>query len=256
MTNRLLFGDDGSSHADSAWLWVQSHDWPDWSTTVVAVLAPEDADLPPRESLGPNGLREITSLRDSGSPTDRLRTLSAEHDLIVVGHKGRGFLKKLHLGSTAEGLMHNPPKPVIIVRGGHRTRRLLLAVDGSPHCRVVEAAVAQLPWLGRVDVKVIGVTEMSKDVTRVEEVADRLRGRAQSVTAEVVGPSDLQVFYRPADVLIDEADAWQADIIALGSRGLGRWDSLNEFGLRRAGSTAIAVAQSAPCSVMLGEAQT
>lgn len=34
----MLFGDDGSTSADAAWLWVNSHDWPDWTIDVLRAV--------------------------------------------------------------------------------------------------------------------------------------------------------------------------------------------------------------------------
>ena len=37
-------------------------------------------------------------------------------DLIVIGSHGRGGIRRVLLGSVAEGVMRNPPCPVLIVR--------------------------------------------------------------------------------------------------------------------------------------------
>jgi nucleotide-binding universal stress UspA family protein len=143
----------------------------------------------------------------------------------------------------------------MIIRGGHRAQRIMLAIDGSDHARAAEDSVAQLPWIETVDVAVIGITETGKHAKAVWESEKRLAAVANTTTAQVLGPDELQVFYRPSDTILEAAKKWNADIVALGSRGLSSWETIGEVGLRRAGSCAIAVAQSARCSVMLGRAQ-
>ena len=39
----ILFGDDGSSGADLAWLWINSHRWPGWRIEVLTAIAPTGA---------------------------------------------------------------------------------------------------------------------------------------------------------------------------------------------------------------------
>lgn len=252
MAKRLVFGDDGSSAADSAWLWVASHDWTGWTIEVLSVDG--EASFHSREFPGGADVT-IEETRLGGKPSDRIRERGLGADLIVIGAKGRGWRKALHLGSTAENLMHSPPAPVMIVRRGHRTQRLLLAIDGSPYARSTEDAVAGLPWIGSVEVGIVAVQEEGKQTAAVWEAEERLAKVARSVTAQVLGPDEMQVFYRPSDVILDAVKKWNADIVALGSRGLSRWETVTEVGLRRAGSCAIAVAQAAPCNVMLGQVE-
>lgn len=250
MNKRLLFGDDGSNSADSAWLWITSHRWPGWTIEVLSV----DGETSFNSRVFPgDGDVVIEETRLGGRPSERIRERGAEADFIVIGAKGRGWRKALHLGSTAENLMHSPPVPVIIIRRGHRTQRLLLAMDGSEYARATEDSLAQLPWIGSVEVGIIAVREEGKQAAAVWEAEKRLSRVARSVTAQVLGPDELQVFYRPSDVILDAVKKWNADMVALGSRGLSRWETAAEVGLRRAGSCAIAVAQAAPCSVLLGE---
>ena len=253
MANRMLFGDDGSSSADSAWLWVTSHRWPGWRIEVLAVG--EAVPAYQRELPASDQAAGVDQLHLPGKPADRLRERGVDSDLIVIGAKGHGWRKVLHLGSTAENLMHSPPAPTMIIRGGHRTRRLLLALDGSDHARATEEDVARLPWIDSVEIGIIGIREEGKAPRAVWEAEKRLTAVAKCVTGQVVGPDELQAFYRPSDIILDAAKKWNADIVALGSRGLSRWESVGEKGLRRAGSCAIAVAQAAPCSVMLGQVQ-
>ncbi|HRY10414.1 MAG: universal stress protein [Actinobacteria bacterium] len=252
MSEKMLFGDDGSTSADAAWLWVNSHDWPDWTIDVLrAVDGGPHVDFP-RLLLRPQAAGAVNTLTVHEDPRYALHTRGRDYDLIVIGRKGRGVMKALHIGSTAEWLMHLPPAPTVIVHGGHRTKRILLAHDGSPDAIAAEQAVASLPWIGDVHVRLVSVSDGTSDAVAVTDAAvERLDGVAGELTVSVLRPDELQVFYRPRDIIMDAVDSWHPDLLAIGSRGMSRWESLNETALRRAGSTATALATHAPCSVLL-----
>lgn len=55
-------------------------------------------------------------------------------DLVVLGARGAGFLRRLVLGTTAERLLRRSTRPLLVVRQAarERYRRALLALDFSP----------------------------------------------------------------------------------------------------------------------------
>ena len=66
-----------------------------------------------------NGIKVKTSMiRSFGSPASEIVSYaeSEKVDLIVMGTKGRGKLKKILLGSTASGVVMNAPCTVMVVR--------------------------------------------------------------------------------------------------------------------------------------------
>ena len=66
-----------------------------------------------------NGTKVKTSLiRSFGSPASEIVSYAEKEkvDLIVMGTKGRGMLKKILLGSTASGVVMNAPCTVMVVR--------------------------------------------------------------------------------------------------------------------------------------------
>jgi nucleotide-binding universal stress UspA family protein len=62
-------------------------------------------------------------------------------DVVVVGARGAGFLRRLVLGNTSERLLRRTRRPVLVVRtlAHERYRRALLAVDFSPYSSEVIA---------------------------------------------------------------------------------------------------------------------
>ena len=253
VTKTLLFGDDGSLSADSAWLWINTHQWPGWSIEVLRALRDRDSDPPaPRELVHADVAEGLTIETLSADPRWALETRGMHANLIVVGCRGYGLLKSMHLGSTAEWLMHGPPAPLVIVRGGHRVRRIVLAHDGSAHADAAAATLTDFPWIATAEILIVVIAESGLDS---EGVATRARARLIDAGAraeiDVRSPDELQVFYRPRDVILAAAAEYQADLIAMGSRGLTVWESVNEVAFHRAGSNASVIAQHAPCSVLL-----
>ncbi len=62
-------------------------------------------------------MEEVKEIGD-GSPAEVLAALSAqpEVDMVVIGHRGRGMLSRLLIGSVADRLVQISPKPVLVVR--------------------------------------------------------------------------------------------------------------------------------------------
>ena len=63
------------------------------------------------------GVRVETEVGD-GIPSEVLVSLAAqpEVDMLVIGHRGRGKLERLLIGSVADRLVQMSPKPVLVVR--------------------------------------------------------------------------------------------------------------------------------------------
>lgn len=140
--------------------------------------------------------------------------------------------------------------------------KILLAVDGSAHSDAAVDAVARRPWPAGSGVRIVSAAEAyhmpapvpdggaglyaeSLRVAReqageaVAAAAARLRGMEGAglkiSTAAPTGP--------PAQVILDEAEGWGADLIVVGSHGRGFWGRL------LLGSVSQAVAAHAECSV-------
>ncbi|MDP3086387.1 MAG: universal stress protein [Rubrivivax sp.] len=86
----------------------------------------------------------VTERLSSGTVLDDVLAAADElaADLIVVGARGTGFVRRRALGSTAERLLRRSRRPVLVVRrAAHEPyRRVLVPVDFSPWA---VAAIAQ-----------------------------------------------------------------------------------------------------------------
>ena len=142
MGRRLVFGDDRSTTADEAWLWIHRQEWPGWTIDVVTARHGRTPGAHPvRGDDAAVAARLVNTVTDDDA-VSALRTSGRDSDLLVIGHKGHGLRKTLHLGSVAEALVHDAPAPLVIVRGGPTARRVLLAHDGSGHARATAASSA------------------------------------------------------------------------------------------------------------------
>ena len=58
-----------------------------------------------------------------GSPAERIlaQIESGEHDLVMMGSRGRGSMGSLFLGSVSQNVLQHSPVPVLIVRHGEAT---------------------------------------------------------------------------------------------------------------------------------------
>lgn len=143
--------------------------------------------------------------------------------------------------------------------------KILLAVDGSACGDAAVEEVRKRPWPPGSEVKVITAMEtpvvigvgveawavppdyfeqlqiaareaakavVDKAVQQLNETSDK----SFTISHEIIGGP-------PSQVIVEEAEAWGADLIVMGSRGLGAWNRLI------LGSVSSAVVHHAKCSV-------
>lgn len=250
---RLVFGDDASPGADVAWLWIVSHAWPGWRADVVTTTLPSLTPPPPEAERTlhpwePPNPRRATSeaafaaLTHLTAQQDPRLALLTPADLTVIGAHGSGAVKAMHLGSTAEWLVHDPRGPLALVRHGHTTRRALVATDGSAHATRAIGALATLPWVRDVEITVVVAEDGAVDAAAAgAAAADQLVAVGASV-ALAVRPG------RATPVVIAEIERLAPDLVVLGTRGLSGWQRL------RLGSTTNAVLRRTGCSLLVANA--
>ena len=141
--------------------------------------------------------------------------------------------------------------------------KILLAVDGSTYSDAAIDEVLRRPWPPQSEVRIITAAETPSMVgaepwalppnyfdqleKSIGEAAQRvidaallklksIENKTLTITSQILeGP--------PAQVIVDEAQRWPADLIVIGSRGLGAWNRL------LLGSVSSAVVHHAQCSV-------
>lgn len=248
----MVFGDDGSPGADVAWSWINDHVWPDWSIDLLSVPEGEHVPRPgederlrewtppePRPLLERSALSPRRDLTAQGDPRIALASCT-DADLVVIGPTGRGAAKRLlHIGSTAEWLVHQPPAPLAVIRAAGRVERVLVAVDGSEPAQRAVTALATLPFATDASIHLLGVYDgWAEPDEGLAAAAAVLAAAGLDSTSEVLRG-------RATYVIEDRAAALAADLVVIGARG--------RSGLHRvvAGSTTSALVRSLPGNVLV-----
>lgn len=190
-------------------------------------------------------------------------------DLVMVGSHGENAVTRFLLGSVAQAVLHAAPCPVEIVRSNGPSHspsefKILLATDGSEGSTKAVSFIANRPWPAQSQVKILSVVQLlpadvpslvSSMRAPVPDLIDRITKLAQSrgeqaVTdaRKVLCSTDLRVqsatpIGEPRAMILDEAKAWGANLVVLGSHGRHGLDRL------LMGSVAESVAAYADCSV-------
>ncbi|MDP8988604.1 MAG: universal stress protein [Acidobacteriota bacterium] len=185
-------------------------------------------------------------------------------DLIVVGAHGMTALEQFLLGSVSKAILRFAPCSVAIVRKTAGSR-ILLAIDDSAGSRLAVESVAARPWPAGTEIRVLSAVELgmsalqgafeipSLDAKHLEtqraaamkRTEDAIDSALKILEAAGLATSEsISVLAQPPkEIILEEAAAWPADWIVLGSHGSS---GLSRFLI---GSTSETVATHAPCSV-------
>ena len=141
--------------------------------------------------------------------------------------------------------------------------KILLAVDGSAYSDAAVEEVRKRPWPPHSEIKVITAAEMpvpvgmgqwailpddllelEKSVNKAAQtVLDNALLKLSTLEDKTLKLSSELVQGPPGKAIVEEAERWGADLILMGSRGLGAWNRL------LLGSVSTAVVHHAKCSV-------
>lgn len=226
---------------------------------------------PVRQRLSDGGLAAETAVV-TGRPPQVLveEALRSRATLIAVGSRGLGPIASTLVGSVSAEVVDNAPCPVLVARSP-LIRKILFATDGSRHAEAAEQVLASLPVARQVPVRVVSVIQVIRPLavgiaptmySRVYAAQAEYEAEARTARAEIAASSvtrlgsygiDASAELRvgdPAGEVLAAADAFEADLIVVGSRG--------QTGLRRLvlGSVARRVLHHSSASVLVVRAET
>jgi nucleotide-binding universal stress UspA family protein len=210
----------------------------------------------------------VEGLVETGAPAwtllDAAETWNA--DLIIVGSQGRSALGRVFLGSVSKKVATDARCSVRVVRSFERDAdqppRVVIGVDGSPAAEEAIYAVGHRVWPSGTEVRLVSVDDITPPahmISRLPQAAAMINSyfaeretRVASMldwAAEQLGAIGLDVSVTrrkgvPKDVMLEEAAAWNADSIFVGSR-----DFKSAFERFRLGSVSTAVVTNAGCPV-------
>ena len=188
-------------------------------------------------------------------------------DLLMVGSQGRSALGRLLLGSVSQKVVTEARCSVRVARASIRVPeapvRVIIGVDGSVYSDAAVDEMVRRSWPEGGVVKVVSVVRLPFTPTEetrslpdsyYSQLEKAETGKAQTAITGAVARLKQSGITQPEieseiilgdarEVILDEAARSEADLIVLGSRGLG---GFKRFLL---GSVAQGVAAYAPCSV-------
>jgi len=190
-----------------------------------------------------------------GDPADALmeRATNWKTDLIVVGSQGRSAIGRLILGSVSRKIVTEARCSVRVARAtakkDGRSARIIIAMDGSSFASAAVDAVMARRWPAGVEARIVTVTKPFHKYGETPAMQmSRVRVIQDAAVAEIseagLAVSSKVIEGDPKRALIEDADAWGANCIFIGSRGLN--GALQRFFL---GSVSTGVVTNASCSV-------
>lgn len=186
----------------------------------------------------------VTSEVLLGVPKDAIlgRASAADIDIVVVGSRGHGTIKRALLGSISTALLHQCGKSILVVRSPPASdehlhaRRWLVGVDDSNPSRAALEGVLALAgrgehvFLAAAFQPFFGLHDdldawMGNEETRNVYVSKAVLELESQHQARLVGAGlQCEASFRigdPRTVLLEEATANKVDVIVVGTRSLG-----------------------------------
>lgn len=272
---RVLLASDGSSHSRSATRWLR--EFAPTADLEVTVLTVATLTEPPRHSQTMIELRErvarearqaaeraakvlrrrwpeVETLVTEGDP--RLEIVRAAEDvradMLALGARGFGRLKRLLVGSTSLAAARYAPCPVAIARGRARpVRRALVAVDGSESSRAALRFLSLFDLVREARVSLVhvlqGPAQIGDERRKPQAGVEKMLTDAATVLGVGRYPIErLVVDGDPGRQIVSIASSRNVDLVVLGARGLrtlGRLllGSVSETVLHHAGRPVVIV---------------
>jgi nucleotide-binding universal stress UspA family protein len=261
MTTHVVVGADGSSPADNAVEWAaEDAVRRGCALKIVHVCEPWTGDIPLqtppgfRDSITEYGQSvleraaelareraphlEVDTMLEAGRVSEILRREAEDAEQVVVGSRGLGGFTGLLLGSVSLALAGQVTTPVVVVRGTPEQThgQIVVGFDGSAHSAAAlayafeEAArrQANLHAIHTWQLPVVGPGALVYAALMEDIRAAERRFTAETLTAwrekyPQIKVEETVVCGHPVGVICKASAT--ADLVVVGSRGLGRFGS-------------------------------
>lgn len=219
----------------------------------------DDAVRVVQDSTEPDARPEVVSEVFFAGAVPTLVELSDHAQLVVVGRRGQGRIRRLLLGSVSTGVLHHAHCPVAVIHDDAPfalrpwSLPVVVGIDGSAASELAteiafdEASrrgvelVALHAWTGAEPSDADTDQWLAQQQEGEEALAERLAGFAERYPDVTVRRR--LVWNHPAHHLLDEAES--AQLVVVGSRGRGGFTGM------LLGSVSTAVVQAAPVPVIV-----
>jgi nucleotide-binding universal stress UspA family protein len=268
---KLLVAYDGSGYADVALTDLQRAGLPSQAEVIVLSVVeratPLDSLFTLEEEAAGLSKQAAEKLRQAfptwkvsaesatGSPAWAIvnRADAWAPDLIVVGSRGRSLLERVFFGSVSQQIVSWSKFPVRVGRASRREAaappRILLCLDGSSYADAALNALGKRDWPAGTEICLLTAVHSLPEIALSELKVDQARAETfHEKATQALMKTGIHITSTikegdPKQVILDQADAWQADCLFLGSRGL---NTFHRFWL---GSVSTSVVARARCSV-------
>ena len=213
------------------------------------------------EILRAAGMSAVTGEVRQGDEGTEIVATAGDVDMVVVGSGKQRWIDAVVLGSVASSVVHASPSPVLVVHESpeaNRRVRAMIGADGSEGSRHAIDTFASLADPTRCEITVAAVAAASDLSAAQDEATDDATHEAgmaaatqhaddASLTLRKAGFLETRRWVEsgvPAPKLLECADQLGADLVVVGSRGLGRFEakvlgSVSDRLMRKARATLI-----------------
>lgn len=200
--------------------------------------------------------------------------VAADADLIIMGPMRLKGIQSHIVGSVTKSVSISSPKPVLVIKPVRRDSpdriTILFTTDGSDHAKQAGETLMGIPFHDNAEITVLNVTapafhdiperfmpsmdagftedlkkysvaESEKSHTILEQAREHLRGKFSRISVRAKTGD-------PSDEILQTAHDIGADVIVLGSKGMGGFKGV-------VGSVSRYILSVAECSVLVAKTQ-